>query len=34
MVVSTLAAGRPADLPALHDPTMALLRALPGTTPS
>lgn len=28
MVTSTLAAGRPADLPALHAPMMALLRAL------
>lgn len=30
MVISTLAAGRPADLPTLHAPTMALLRALSG----
>lgn len=30
MVTSTLAAGRPADLPALHAPTLALLRALRG----
>ena len=30
MVISTLAAGRPTDLPTLHAPTMALLRALSG----
>lgn len=30
MVTSALADGRPSDLPALHGPTMALLRALVG----